>query len=288
MFRSHEKDLARASRRYFVIAQRIEPSFQSIKLDLVQAKSTIDLTEHIAVSIHTAVNSTVSLSLALFAAGIIFEQAAIWKIGLLSVLPIFLMMFYTALYLPSVKAKRRARLVEQELPYALRHLLIEIKSGVPLYNAIVAASDGYGECSEEFKQIVMEINAGKAQIQAIEDSIFRNPSLSYRRGFWQLLNAMKTGTNIESSLDNTVQNMLKDQLLSIKKYGQELNPWTLMYMMFAVILPSLGITFLMILSTFTGTGISGTILAVAAVGLAIFQLFFMNVIKTKRPMVKMS
>lgn len=288
ILRSHEKDLARASRRYFAIAQRIEPFFEKMKLDLLQAKSTLTLTEHLAMSIRAAVNSAASLSMTLVAAGIILDMPAIWKIGLASVPAIFLMMLYTALYRPSIAAKRRARLVEQELPYALRHLLIEIKSGVPLYNAIVAASDGYGECSEEFKQIVMEINAGKAQIQAIEDSIFRNPSLAYRRGFWQLLNAMKTGTNIETSLDNTVQNMLKDQLLSIKKYGQELNPWTLMYMMFAVILPSLGITFLMILSTFTGTGISGAVLAVAAAGLAIFQLFFMNVIKTKRPMVKMS
>ena len=257
-----------------------------MKLDLMQSKSTLNLREHIAISLKTAVNSTVSLSLTLAATGYIFENMSILKIGLMSTPAIFMMMLYTALYRPKVRAKTRARKVEQELPYAMRHLLIEIKSGVPLYNAIVAASEGYGECSVELKQIVREVNAGKPQVQALEDSIFRNPSVAYRRSFWQLLNAIKTGTNIETSLDNTVQNMLKDQLLSIKKYGQELNPWTLMYMMFAVIMPSLGITFFMILSTFTGMSLSGSMLTVIVLGLAIFQLMFMNLIKTKRPMVK--
>lgn len=257
-----------------------------MKLDLMQSKSSLSLREHIAVSLRTSINSTASLSLTLAAMGIIFKKAAIVKIGLLSTPAIFLMMLYTALYRPKVQAKTRARRVEQELPYAMRHLLIEIKSGVPLYNAIVAASEGYGECSVELKQIVLEINAGKPEIQALEDSIFRNPSVAYRRSFWQLLNAVKTGTNIETSLDNTVKNMLKDQLLSIKKYGQELNPWTLMYMMFAVIMPSLGITFFMILSTFTGMSLSGNMLIVLIIGLSLFQLMFMNLIKTKRPMVK--
>jgi len=276
----------RASRRYFSIAQRLEPLLSGMKIDLMQSKSSLSLREHIAVSLRTAVNSTASLSLTLAAMGIIFKKVAIVKIGLLSTPAIFLMMLYTSLYRPKVQAKARARRVEQELPYAMRHLLIEIKSGVPLYNAIVAASEGYGECSVELKQIVCEINAGKPETQALEDSIFRNPSVAYRRSFWQLLNAVKTGTNIETSLDNTVKNMLKDQLLSIKKYGQELNPWTLMYMMFAVIMPSLGITFFMILSTFTGMSLSGNMLIVLIIGLSLFQLMFMNLIKTKRPMVK--
>ncbi|MCK4555532.1 MAG: hypothetical protein KAT83_02905, partial [Candidatus Aenigmarchaeota archaeon] len=135
----------------------------------MQSKSTLNLREHIAISLKTAVNSTVSLSLTLAATGYIFENMSILKIGLMSTPAIFMMMLYTALYRPKVRAKTRARKVEQELPYAMRHLLIEIKSGVPLYNAIVAASEGYGECSVELKQIVREVNAGKPQVQALED-----------------------------------------------------------------------------------------------------------------------
>ena len=101
-----------------------------------------------------------------------------------------------------------------------------------------------------------------------------------------MLNAIKTGTNIEESLDHIVNDIIKEQLISIKKYGQELNPWTLMYMMFAVILPSLGITFMMILSTFTGTGFPPIMFVTILVGLAFFQMIFMNLVKSKRPVVK--
>ncbi len=61
---------------------------------------------------------------------------------------------------------------------------------------------------------------------------------------------------------------------------------TLMYMMVAIILPSLGITFLIVLSMFAGGGIGSELLIAIIAGLAIFQAFFVNVIKEKRPNVK--
>ena len=87
-------------------------------------------------------------------------------------------------------------------------------------------------------------------------------------------------------MEATVDEIVKEQLLSIRKYGQELNPWTLMYMMFGVILPSLGIAFLLILSTFAGFAITGAMLFAILFFLAIFQFMFINVIRSKRPMVK--
>jgi len=60
-----------------------------------------------------------------------------------------------------------------------------------------------------------------------------------------------------------------------------------MYMMFAVIMPSLGITFMIILSTFTGSSIvSPMMLVIILSGLIIFQMFFLSLIRTKRPNVR--
>lgn len=284
-----KKSVLHKSRRYLKVAGSLEPAFSHVSLDLVQAGIDLTLRQHIAVSIYQSVSKTVMVNVGIVVIGLIIglDVMFIAKILLLFVPVVFAMMFYTSMYRPQVAAKRKARMIEQELPNALRHLLIEIRSGVPIYNAFVAVSDGYGVASEQFKTIVRDINAGKSEVEAIENSIYINPSLSFRRSFWQLLNAMKTGTDIEKPLSNIVDDIIKEQLISIKRYGQELNPWTLMYMMFAVIMPSLGITFMIILSTFTGSSIvSPMMLGIILSGLIIFQMFFLSLIKTKRPNVR--
>ena len=278
--------LLKKSARFMNLAAKLEPSLKTIEIDLLQARSDISLRQHIASSIYQSINATLMFVIAIVAVGYIIDSVFIMFFSILGAPFVFLMMFYSALYQPKIITLKRARSIDSELPYALRHLLIQVKSGVPLYNALVAITKGYGAASKEFEYIIRDINGGKSQTEAIEDSIVKNPSLTYRRSFWQLLNAIKTGTDLQRPLENIVKEILKGQLLSIKRYGQELNPWTLMYMMFAVIMPSLGITFMMILSTFTGTAMSDIMLVGVIIFLTFFQVMFMNIIKSKRPTVK--
>jgi len=79
---------------------------------------------------------------------------------------------------------------------------------------------------------------------------------------------------------------MEKQILSVEEYGKELNPYTLMYMMVAVIMPSLGVTFIMILSTFTGMNLGNNVFYGILIGLVLFQLMFINLVKSKRPAVK--
>jgi hypothetical protein len=59
---------------------------------------------------------------------------------------------------------------------------------------------------------------------------------------------------------------------------------TLMYMIFAVISPTLGITFLLVLSSFVGIGLN---LQLVLIGILLFLLMFqfmiIGLIKSKRP-----
>ena len=281
-----ERKLMRKSRIFYKYAKKIAPYLQGIKVDLIHAKKRYSVEEYIAYALYSAVKSSVMIFFTLFFMWFILKDIIILKIAFASIPLFFLMMMYTILAKPNIMAKRRARQMDGELPYAMRHLLVEIRSGIPIYEGLVNISEGYGAVSQEFKEVVSQINGGKSEIEAIEDSILRSPSASYRKSFWQILNAMKTGTTLEIALSNIVENMLKEQLLSIKKYGQELNPLTLMYMLFAVIVPSLGITFLTILTTFVGGRISSTILYSILFVLFIFQIMFLNVIKTRRPVIQ--
>jgi pilus assembly protein TadC len=184
---------------------------------------------------------------------------------------------------PKFVALRRIKKLEKDLLNSLEHILIEIKSGVPLFNAMIGVTDGYGEVSDEFKIAVKEINAGIPEIKALERASLRNPSLYFRRSLWQITNAMKAGSDIASALEAIVNNLTQEQIIAIRRYGQELSPFTLMYMLIAVIMPTLGITFLIILSSFAGLKIPDFTFPMIILVLAIFQYFYMGIIKTKRP-----
>ena len=184
---------------------------------------------------------------------------------------------------PKFVALRRIKKLDKDLLNSLQHVLIEIKSGVPLFNSLISVTSGYGEVSDEFKIVVKEINAGVPEIKALERASLRNPSLHFRRSIWQITNAMKAGSNVASALESIVDSLTQEQIIAIRRYGQELSPFTLMYMLIAVIMPTLGITFLIILSSFAGLKLPDFTFPLILLVLAIFQYFYMGVIKTKRP-----
>jgi len=177
------------------------------------------------------------------------------------------------------------RELEKNLVPALRHLLIEVKSGVPLFNAMAGITKGYGEVSQEFKRIIKDINTGAKEVDALNDSVQRNPSFAFRRGLWQISNAITSGADIGDALKAIIEDLTKEQITAIRRYGQELNPWTMIYMVAAVIIPSLGVTFLVVISAFSGALIPKIIYPMIAGFLLCFQLFFMNFVKSKRPAV---
>jgi flagellar protein FlaJ len=194
-------------------------------------------------------------------------------------------MLVSGLYYPRIVAKRRMRELEKNLVPALRHLLIEVKSGVPLFNAMAGITKGYGEVSIEFKHIIKDINTGAKEVDALNDAVKRNPSFSFRRGLWQISNAITSGADIGDALQAIIDDLTKEQITAIRRYGQELNPWTMIYMVAAVIIPSLGVTFLVVISAFSGAIIPKIIYPMIAAFLLGFQLFFMNFVKSKRPSV---
>ena len=186
---------------------------------------------------------------------------------------------------PRLSVTRKVHKVEAYLPFGLHHLLIEVRSGVPLYNALVSiAQSKYGKLSEEFKRAVNEINTGKSEIAALEMLAKENPSLYFRRVIWQMVNALKSGADIGQTIKQIVDNLSEEQRISIKKYGAQLNPLALMYMIFCVIFPTLGITFILVISSFIGIGFDVQYMLIGIlVFLLMFQFMLIGLIKSRRP-----
>jgi len=192
---------------------------------------------------------------------------------------------YILLY-PKFKTDSRMKQIEFHLLFAMRHILIRVKGGIPLFNAMQGIGAGdYGEVSHEFSIIVREIEAGTPQVVALENAAFRNPSISFRRVIWQLSNSLRAGVEISKTLETVIENLTKEQSLKVKKYGAQLNPLALVYMMFSVVVPSLGITFMIILGSFLRIEIPKQAFYLIPVALIVFQYFFMGLVKTRRPAV---
>ena len=258
----------------------------SIEQDLRMARMDDDPDEYLAFALYKALQMGVGLGASAVAIGFILNLNLMKYLGAGIMVVITPLLFLSFGYQPKIKAKNISRNIEKNLPYALRHMLIEVSSGISLYQAMVSVSQDYEEASDEFERIVSDIQGGKSQIEAIEDSIARTESQMYRRTQWQLINSIKSGANVTTTLESLVDTILEEQKLEVQNYGEDLNPFILMYLMLAVIFPSLGVTLMIVLSSFTGFEIDQLIFYGIVGGLVVFQLFFLNLLKSRRPEVK--
>ena len=274
------------SERFRGLASKAAKSFPNLETELLQSRIDITPVEYISIALYStafwfiAINAIMIVSVA--ASGQIVKN--LYLIPMVS-LPVTGMSFLYLISFPMMTARFRAKLLDRDLLFALRHALIQVKSGVTLFDTIASiARGGYGTVSEEFNRVVRDINAGVPAADALERAGFENPSPPLRQVIWQLSNSLKAGSDIALTLDSLVAEFEKEQLNVIQKYGKEMNTWTMMYMMAGVIMPSLGITFIIVMSSFFGGSVSESVFYLILIFVIFFQIFFLSFMKTKRPM----
>lgn len=271
------------SRFFLGPAQRIEQRNTSLGVYLTQANAKITPLDYIAMSF---------ASLSVFAAFIftfsLFGLAfgAPWYFPFLIAFVLSFFVFLQQMAYPRLIASRRIKEVEKNLLPALQDMLVQLNSGIPLFNILVSITNGeYGAISIEFRKAVQEINAGRNQIDALEEIAVQNPSILFRRTIWQIVNGMKEGADIAFLIKDVMASVGDEQLTQIQRYGGQLSPLALFYMLIAIIAPSLGVTFIIILSSFIS--ISTVTTKFIFYGILImtfmFQILFLGMIKTRRP-----
>ena len=264
------------------LGSRFSKAFPSLKADLSIAELSYGTAEYVTLAIFSTIFYFFVISLLLLALTAVIASPDFLISGIVA--GIFsLSVFGQIMIYPKILISKKNREINSNLLPALYHMMIEVRSGVPLFNALVSLSEGYGKVSEEFKNVVKRINAGVPETDALDSASERNPSLYFRRAIMQIVNSAKSGGNISSALDSIVDTLTKEQIISVKKYSQELNPLTMIYMLVAVILPTMGMTFLIVLTSFSGASIDKIIFIAILFGLGIFQFVFMGIVKSKRP-----
>jgi len=129
------------------------------------------------------------------------------------------------------------------------------------------------------------MGAGISQIDAIEEHGKITTSKYLKRVLWQISNGMRAGSDMSIVLKEGIKSLNDEQAIQIQNYGGRLNPLVMFYMLIAVILPSLGITFLIVISSIIN--LPGSIVRLIFFGILGFvffmQIMFLGLIKARRP-----
>ncbi len=277
--------LKKGSHIFLGVAKRLERGLPFLKQKLKQAR--IDVTPQDYIS--RCLLSTVSF----FFFMCFFIILIILLLGLKGIFLAFMISSFLSLFVflqqivyPILLANRKIKGVEKNILSVLQSILVQLNSGIPLFNIFVnIASSDYGEISLEFKKAVKRINAGTPQVVVLEELANENPSLYFRRAIWQLTNGMKSGSDISNVVKEIISALSEEQITQIQNYGSQLNPLAMFYMLIAVILPSLGITFLIVMSSFISLSEAMTKMIFWGLygAVAFFQIMFIGLIKSRRP-----
>ena len=260
--------------------------YPHIEIDLRESKSDKNPKEFIG--------SLLSNSIAFFLFGSFFSFFIAYYLEQLEKLPIiiiaifFVVSFFSVqkLMYPKFLASKRVKKVEVNLVAALRNIEIQIDSGLSLYQAIVHVSKGgYGEISNIFSDAVKKMETGVPQADALRQMVVDNPSFYFRRAIWHISTALTAGGDISQVLKDIIHNLVDEQSNQIRLYGSKLRPLSMSYMLVVLIVPSLGITFLIALLSFVSTSdaINYLIFGATEVAVLFFQIMFLGMIKVRRP-----
>jgi pilus assembly protein TadC len=277
--------LRKLSFGFFGISSIVEKYFPFLKVNLKQAEMRLSPKEYISMCIVSTIFFFLIFGfLFMFLMGAFGVQKAYMGFVISFIFAGFT--FLQQMMYPKMLVRKRIKGIERNLLASLQNMLIQLNSGVPLFNILVSISKGdYKEVSEEIGKAVREINAGKPQVDALEEIATTNPSLLFRRALWQIVNGMKSGSDMSGVINESIVAIAEEQVLQIQRYGGQLNPLAMFYMLVAVIVPALSMTFLITMSSFMSLNDFGLkLLFWGLFGMVMFfQLMFLGVIKSRRP-----
>ena len=179
------------------------------------------------------------------------------------------MIYIFTFYYPQIKQKHSYSDLNQELPYALRHMGIELKSGKGLHDTFISIKNAeYGSLSKEFNRVLEEIKYGKSTEESLLEMAHRVKSEGLNRTVHQIIGTIRVGGNLANTLDIIAKDISFETQIKLKEYSQKLNSFILIYTFVAILAPVVILIMLMAGSTVMGDVISGNLL------LLIYSLFF--------------
>jgi len=149
-----------------------------------------------------------------------------------------------AFLIPDSKAKKIAQEIDKQLPFALRHMSIEIRAGVGIYKTMQSiASSGYGPLSEGFQWVLHQIEKGVSTEEALEAWTNMTKSESLSRVTSHIIRALRTGGNLSVIMVTIAEDVSFERKMKIADFAEKLNLLGL-FLMFATVVGPVMLTIL--------------------------------------------
>ncbi len=267
------------------IYTKIARSMPALKTKLQQVGRKEKPEEFIEKSVNAALMFAGAIDIFLF---LVFTKLGVGAFVFLLIFP--LLFFMGLMYMmrtPDVMVTKIDKEISKEITFAGRFLVIELQSGVPLYDALKNIAKNYQTIGAYISVIIDKVDLGTPMEIALQESIEMTPSANFRKLLWQTLNSLRTGADISDALETVIDQIVREQMIDLKEYGRKLNPLAMFYMIIAVIMPSLGITMMIVLSSFINLQISLLVLIFLALFFGFVQFMFLAMIKQSRPPVEL-
>lgn len=265
------------------IFKKFAEHFPGLRLKLKQAGMPETPEDFVKKTLFSAFYMTTGI--ALFLLGIFAKLEVSIKLIFFICFILFFIFFGYFLKVPEAKISKKEREISREIVFAGRFLIIELESGINIYDAMNNIPKNFPIIGKYFKEITDKIDLGTSVEDALNETIQTTANADFGKILWQIQNVLRTGADMSSSLTTVLEQIVRDQTIEVKQYGQKLNPIAMFYMVIAVILPSLGIIGLLVMSSFLSITFDLTILIFIAGMLAFIQFMFVAIIKSSRPSV---
>jgi flagellar protein FlaJ len=176
-------------------------------------------------------------------------------------------------YYPKIKKQNDYASFSKELPYALRQLATELRSGRSLFDSLdsVANSD-YGILSLEFSRVLEEIKYGESTENAFLNLEKRVDSKALSRTIYEILTSLRIGANLSNSLSIIADDVNFDIRMKLKEYSEKLNAFVMIYTFLAILAPVILLTMLLAASVVIGDLVPGDLI------LVLYSVFFPMII----------
>jgi len=268
--------------------RKLDGMFPTLRVHLLMAQIPMTMEEFAISALVSSALISFFITIGLFLTSIILKipknEAIVLTLG--PAVLIFFLYFIVTLFYPQILSKKIAEQIDKDLIFALKDLLLEVSAGSSLYNAMAGVVlSNYGLVSKEFEKVLKRTNRGMPLEDSLEQLAVETPSTHLRNACWQILNSLKAGTMLTTTLRGIVQDLTSDQHRKIKSYAQELNVLALIYLLFAVAIPTIVTTLAIVMASFSGAQVSEDTFLYIVVVCYFIQLVLVGLIRSRRPTV---
>lgn len=190
----------------------------------------------------------------LFFVIILFAGEPILIFLILGIVILAPLIYFFLFSLVKVKASQLGRELEGDILFISEYLLVVLESGVPLSNALEQLSKIKRPGGYFFERVLRDFKLGKDLEKTLDDAIGYCPSDSLRVLMKRLKDSLSIGVDLETVLANFIEEGSEKKLIEIRGYAKKLNPVIMMYMIFGIVIPSLGVTFFILFAAISGMG----------------------------------